>query len=174
MAEILRQREDYDRAGEYATKALNYGARKANLTLANIEYARGKKFSEKGQLGKAKGKYALALDILKGFTPEFGHDEEVRDGIMSKIYRELENWDAAKGVIGKYKGSINPYTIYEQCIIDIHEATILIDQMQAQDALQILNLVISRLESFDKTKLPQDLSRVLKDAVMLREKTLGH
>jgi tetratricopeptide (TPR) repeat protein len=130
MAEIWRQRGELDRAEEYARKALNYGARKANLTLANIEYARGRNFSDKKQVGKAKAKYALALDILKGFTPEFGHDEEVRDAIASKIYREREDWEDAKNIIGKYVDPINPYTIYEQCVISIHDASTLLDNMQ--------------------------------------------
>jgi tetratricopeptide (TPR) repeat protein len=170
MAEILRQRGEYDRSEDYAKRALRLGARKASLTLANIEYSRGKHLGQLGQPIPAAEKYASALTILKGFIPEYGHDEEVCDGIRSKIYRELEDWDSAQRIISKYSYSNNPYTIYELCRINIHEAWTHAENGQCARAIEILDSIILRIEGYHKHRLPPDLLRVLSEAVELRDR----
>jgi tetratricopeptide (TPR) repeat protein len=89
MAEILRKRDHFKEAERYARKAVRAGANRARLTLANIYCGWALKFESDGQLTLAEGRRREALEAVNQFTPEYGHDQEVADGLASKVLRAL-------------------------------------------------------------------------------------
>jgi tetratricopeptide (TPR) repeat protein len=160
MAEILRKRGQYEEATVFAEKARNLGAPKAHLTLANTAYSQAQECLQSGEERVALEYYRQALRALEEFRPEFGHDQEVADGIAAKVYRSMGDWDHAKLRVSKYKNTHNTFTIYEQCLIDIHESDQATVDGRYSEALGRVQNAVNRLESYD-AGLPQPLAEVL-------------
>ena len=165
MAEILRKRELYDEAEWYAIEAHGRGAPKAPLTLANIMYGQVQEMLACGKDDIAQEKLNQALQTLSRFRPEFGHDQEVADGIASKIYRAMGDWPKARAAVEKYRNTDNPYTVYEQCRIDLWEAEIAEADERYGAALDAVRRAIGRIKGYEiKHDLSQPLQDILLDA----------
>ena len=119
MAEILRKRGQFDEAMGYALASQRYGHAKAPVNIANIMYGQAQQLFAASKGSEAKKKLGEALQVLATFRPEYGSDQEVADTIAAKIHRTLGEFDAATQLVGKYANTSNPYTIYEQCRLDL-------------------------------------------------------
>jgi len=170
MAEILRKRGQYDEAEIYAVKAHKRRASKAPLTLANIKHGQAEEWIARGRDDIAQEKLNHALLILLEFRPEFGHDQEVADGIKSKIYRTMGDWAKALTAVAKYPNTDNPYTIYEQCRIDLWESEIAQADERYAAALGAVRRAIDRIRRY---QIKHDLSRPLQDILLNAETKEG-
>jgi tetratricopeptide (TPR) repeat protein len=169
MAEILRRLEDFDNAERYAKEAHKHGHRKAPLSLANIYFGQAQRVLSSGNRLVATDKFQDALNAISLFRPEYGDDQEVADTIAAKVYRTLGQPQRAKDLIGKYKNTENPYTIYEQCRVDLSEATQTHSVGQLGTALSLTQQAIDRINSYTlKHPLPQALRDVLEEAMELK------
>jgi tetratricopeptide (TPR) repeat protein len=172
MAEILRKRNEFDQAESYARIAVRLGHPKALLTLANIIYEQSADLMSKRHTIQARERFRKALDIILGFQPSSSHEKEVADGIASKIYRALGVWDKSKELVYAYNETRNPYTIYEQCQIDMWESQQAEVSTQYINALEKIKIVVKRIKSYEVNhQLSPVLQSVLEEA-QLREEQL--
>jgi tetratricopeptide (TPR) repeat protein len=150
MAEILRNREEYDHAERYAKTALRHGAEKARLTLANILHARAVRLMAGG--GEGTGVLEEALHVVSEFRPEYGHDQEVVDAITAKIYRALGRVNDAKARLEKYDDNDNPYTVYERGKCDQIDAEAAAAEAHYGKALSVLQQAMERITSYQQKR----------------------
>jgi tetratricopeptide (TPR) repeat protein len=148
LAEILRKRDEFRDAERYARAALRFGAKKANLTLANVYYGWALQFQAEGQPGLMAGRLREALASVNGFVPEFGHDKEVADSLATKILCALGDVAAARDRIMGYVDSQNPYTVYEQCRVLSAEAEIEFVSERYAPGVAKLRSAVQRIEEF--------------------------
>jgi tetratricopeptide (TPR) repeat protein len=171
LAEILRKKGQYDEAEKYAIKALNAGAIKAYLTIANIKYAQGLDFFNMGDKVGAFERYAEGLKEIEKFVPEYGHDKEVADSIAAKLLRSMEKWNEAKEKIMQYELSQNPYTIYEQSKVIIYDALNAVQEGNRDEAVSkipIIDDLLNRLPPSDE--LPKAIIGIFNDLNYLKDK----
>ena len=165
MAEILRKREDYEAALVYARRSRQYGHRKGPVSMANIMYGQAQVLANAGEKSQAESKLREALGQLSSFQPEYGDDQEVADTIASKIHRTLGEWDAASKLIEKYDSTSNPYTIYEQCRLDLLQSRLVPGEAEASYA-EAKDRVLKRLDRFKAQHLlPKPLQDLIDDLV---------
>jgi tetratricopeptide (TPR) repeat protein len=167
MAEIMRKRGDYDTALDYASKSQRYGHRKAPMTIANIMFGQAQHLRSIGEESEAVKKFREALRVISSFQPEYGHDQEVADTIAAKIHRTLGEFNPALELVRKYTNTSNPYTIYEQCRLDL---------LQSKDAktngghdayIDARQKVLTRLEQFKaQHQLPKALQSLFDDLMI--------
>ena len=167
MAEILREREQYNDAEEYALKANSYGHSKAPLSLANILYGQAQQLFAQKQDERAHEKLAQALKRIEQFRPEFGGDEEVADSIKAKIYRTLEMLPEAYEALKKYKNTKNTYTIHEQSKIDLAIAKKKAAEGRYGQALNQVDIALQRMAKYGP-KLNQALIDISEEAKKMK------
>lgn len=162
MAEILRVRNNFEDAEKHARKALNAGAEKARLTLANIRYEQAMRRIIGGEQAAGEKLLQEGLHFVLSYR-EAGTAREVADSIVAKIYRTLNDWETARTVMSKYSDqTINSYTIYELSRIDQHDAEVAVNKGSALTAFQSLSKAISRITTFSQThELPPPLAELL-------------
>ena len=165
MAEILRKREDFDEAKEYADRAFRNGAGKAALTMANILYGQALRLETAGHSQTAEEKLREALDSVARFEPEFGGDQEVADSIKGKLFRHLGDLASAWDAVKTYEDTANPFTVYERSRILLDQAKRSASQARYQLSLDGTRLVINSISAFGtRQKLPQPLRELLDEA----------
>lgn len=149
MAEVLRKRSELESAEVYAWKALKHGAPEAPLSLSNIMVAQAQKISSDFSTLEARQKLTEGLRILSGIHHKSIHDQEVADGLASKIHRFLGEWNQARALIFQYPESDNVYTLYEQFRIEMHDAELAEQDTRYAMALQIVQSMLDRLNRIE-------------------------
>jgi tetratricopeptide (TPR) repeat protein len=166
MAEILRKRGEYEGALSYALTSQRFGHRKAPVTIANSMYGQAQQLSAAGEKSEAERKLREALRVLSNFQPEYGDDQEVADTIAAKIHRTLGELDAASELVGKYTNTSNPYTIYEQCRLDLLQSEVAEAVSGQVTSTEVREKVLTRLERFKaQHQLPKALQNLFDDLV---------
>lgn len=160
LSEILRKQGNFSEAEFYARKSYELGNKRAALlTLANILYAQAVDMPKGLERNK---KLEDALNCLLDFQPEYGQDQEIADTIKSKIYRTLDKFKDARSIIGRYDNTENPYTLYEQCRLEITEAQHKKEANDFDGAASIVSRCILRIRSF-KGKSTKPLDDILRE-----------
>jgi tetratricopeptide (TPR) repeat protein len=166
MAEILRKDEEYDKAIDYAIASGKYGHPKAPIAIANIIYEQAQLLFGKGKVQSGNEKLREALVVLANFTPEYGSDQEVADTISAKIYRALGEYDTACEFVEGYANTSNPYTIYEQCRLDLLKAEVA-ELPGPEHGLAIAKAkqkVVDKIKKYHQEhKLPEPLQHLFND-----------
>jgi tetratricopeptide (TPR) repeat protein len=161
MAEILRRRGDYEAALDYALLSQRYGHRKAPLTIANAIYGQAQLILSSGRQAEGNLRLRDALAVLSAFQPEYGDDQEVADTISAKVHRTLGELTAASNLIGKYVDTSNPYTIYEQCRLDLLQS-----EGDEKASAEAGDRVLKRLDRYkSQHQLPKPLQTLFDDLV---------
>jgi len=174
MAEILRDRDRFEDAEEYARSALASGAEKARLSLANIRYGQALKALAGGQQRRGEQLLRDGVELLAGFRPEFGTDQEVADSIAAKLHRALGEWERCRLILSKYTSSKNPYTVYELTKIDEHYADAAELSGSLINTLTSLDSGIARVRELASTReLPQQLAELLEALELRRRRAIG-
>ena len=174
MAEILRGQDQLHDAEEYARKALESGAEKARLSLANIHHGQAIKAFATGKQKQGEQLLREGLAVLSSFRPEFGTDQEVADSIAAKLYRALGQWDQCRAMLSKYVDSRNPYTVYELTKIEEHLADAAEISGSLIGMLTSLDRGIARIKAFGSTReLPQPLAELLDSLELRRRRAIG-
>lgn len=163
MAEVLRNREDFEGAERHARKAMAAGAEKARLTLANIRYGQAVRRLSLGDQQGADRLLEEGLHAALAFRVEFGPTQEVADSIAAKIYRTMGDWDSARTAMSKYADSTrNSYTVYELGKVDQHDAELAAASGFIGSAIASLDKAIARIAGFRGThEIPPPLADLL-------------
>lgn len=162
MGEILRRRNELVEAERFALKALNFGAKKASITLANIYFKMGVDLQAAGDRILADARFSEAIRALDHFHPEFGHDQEVADGLACKVLCSLGDYASASARIMKYEDPNNPYTLYEQCRVEQRQSEQALARQAPQTAAVHLRSAIDRIQRFRTLRpLSQQLNELL-------------
>ena len=167
----MRKNGQFDKALKYAIKALNTGAIKAQLTIANIKHSEGFELLKIGDQDGANMKFSEGLEAISSFSPEFGYDYEIADAIAAKLHRHMGDLNKAKERIMKYTKSQNPYTIYEQCkaiMQDACEAEKESDIDNATIRIKEIDDVLKRLSHLEE--LPGALQEIIDEANSCKER----
>jgi tetratricopeptide (TPR) repeat protein len=122
MAEILRKREDFDRADYFAEIAIQNGASDALMTRANILHARGAKLAAIGDIVGEQRAYRDAIEVMRHFTPQTGQAKLVANSTIAKLARAAGDWNAVSRAISAHLNTDDPYMLYEQGKYGLHEA----------------------------------------------------
>jgi tetratricopeptide (TPR) repeat protein len=166
IAEILRKRENFNDALDYALASKKRGYAKASLSVANIMYGQALSLMARNE-AKAKLKLREALSVLSSFKPEYGGDQEVADTIAAKIHRTLGELEIAAQLVAKYSETSNPYTIYEQSRIELLQSDAAQAAGKQELASQLRLRVATRLDRFRASHELPDAFRNLFDDLKL-------
>ncbi len=157
-AEILRKQGKYAEAITYAERAKMLGYHQAIFTLANISFSEAMEVSDETIKNH---RLQDALKRIKDFQPRHLREEEVMDGMIAKIYRNLGDWKNARQHVLKHLDTKNSYIIYEIFHAELDEAS---EMMQRGDYLQSLSLIKAvkdRIEDFKQNpSIPQSFSEL--------------
>jgi tetratricopeptide (TPR) repeat protein len=133
--------------------------------MANILCSQALRLTAVGQTPMAEEKLHRALKALEGFRPEFGHDQEVADGIRAKTFRLLGDWSSAFEAVKKYEDTDNPFTLYERCKVYLEQLRRASSEERYQAALDSVRVVIKSVSEFAaKQRLSSSLEEVLEEA----------
>lgn len=113
--EAARRQGRFDLAVQHGRRAIRGGVRKGAFTVANALCSWALVDQDPST---ARVKLKEALEVLSGFVPEFGTDNEVAAAIKAKTSRLLGDWDSVRRHVAPYEGTDNPYTAYEQTLLD--------------------------------------------------------
>ena len=163
LGELYRKAGDLTIAEEHALAAVRNGSPRAFLTLANIHAAHGIAAIDEKNPENARQQFQQSRQILANFRPESDHDAELADNIRAKTFRLEGRWDEAERVLEPYAESKNPYTVYEQCKIQLHHASGSLKEGRKLDAAQRLGWVESKLKLLRQTR---GLSAPLEDLLL--------
>jgi tetratricopeptide (TPR) repeat protein len=169
MAEIRRERKEFEEALHYVEIAQKQGFAASILTHANIFYDQAVLQMEKGKRNDAIELLNKALEKVSIYKRQYSDREssnfgiEVADTIQSKIYRLKGDLDAALQAIKPYLKSSDPYTIYEQSLLYSLKSDKAAAQSRYADALAHIRDAIEHISRY-KYKLPPQLKDLLDTA----------
>ncbi len=165
MAEILRERGEFEEAKEYAFTAVKNDSISAYITLANIFCAEGRLFLESNDASRANSKFSEAKKYTEKFKSRSPYSQyEVADSILAKIYRYWGDWENAEKILAPHEKSIDRYIVYEYAELLFHKASQKISNNQDSEALGILNDAVARLSRSNITS---------RDYMLLKEKIIN-
>jgi tetratricopeptide (TPR) repeat protein len=173
MAEILRKKGMFRESEKFAKVALSNHIDEALLTLANILYSEGIDLQSSPTSNDASTMFLRAIDYTTQYKSQVTRagSIEVADGIISKIFRALDDWDAAEKILTKYKNSSGQYIVYEQCKVYLRKSEIAQSRGDQASAIEELNIARSCIANV-KFGLSKQLAEVNSE-INLRQKLLS-
>lgn len=174
MAEIQRRKAQYELAEYHAERAFKCGYIPSLLTHANTLYDQAIELP-KGKRDVANEMLDSALKKVQIYEEQYGYtrsasDLEVADSIRSKIYRAKGDLNRAQATMQKYRGSNNPYSVYEQSTLCVMRSDEALDARRPTDALGHIREAIACIEEY-KFELTSQLQS-LYDSVLAKEKAI--
>lgn len=169
MAEIQRERQNFEEAFYFVEIAQKQGYAASILTHANIYYDQAVLLNEKGKRKEAFELLDKALEKISLYKNQYGDREyadygvEVADTIQCKIYRMKGDLDKALEVIKPYRDTSDPYTVYEQSLLYMLKSDKAVAQSRYADALAYIRDAIEHISNY-KFKLPPQLEELLSTA----------
>lgn len=140
MAEILRERGEFDASKNYALVAIKNDSISAYITLANIYCAEARALSENGSISLANIKFTEAknyAEIYRSRSPYSQYD--VADSILARIHRFEGDWEGVEKILVLYEKSNDRYIAYEYAEMLLYKANQKISALHYQEALGYLN-----------------------------------
>lgn len=151
MAEVLRKKDHLSAAEKFAKRALEgsgAAAKMARVTLANIHFSLGVKFQNDGLPEMANARFREALEWVQGFITDSKDVQEVADALACKIHCALGDLESAWASVYKYPRPRNPYTVYEQCRVELLRADDSAGQQEYIKAIANIRSAIERIETY--------------------------
>lgn len=173
-AEILRKRREYEAATEHAECAVKNGYIPSLITHANILFDQAVELIASGRRDAANEAFDQALEKIRIYKEQYGYtrsasDIEVADSVRSKIYRAKGNLDEAQAIMWEYRGSNNPYSVYEQSVLLVMKSDEAISDERPADAWAHIRDAISCIEDY-RFELSPQLQNLYDSATTKEEK----